>query len=844
MRTSFLLLFCTSLIASQPAEEENLALRRIADFWQEGEYQIAKHQIEEFITLFPGSLYTQTLKFALGDLFVREKNYLTALQYYGEDNNQLSAERFLNRMHCLHHLQWHATLADECEAYLQSNNHLPSELQEQIVYLLTISLYHQSLNSVNDPELLAKAIARAEPYFARLAQTKYAIDVAEAHAHLHCLRNHFEGASSIYLQLAQNNPESQEFLFQAALLQAKHDKVAALGTFRAIAAEGGAYAAEAAYNELVLQFDEGLFAQIIERKDEILQQLAPDRQQLAHLIFGKSFLALKAFSLASNELRAYLKRTTLSEMTYNAFFHLAEAAFQANDLELLDEVIAKLQGYNASDSNLTTILLSRAQLLKKLQLLEDFEQQLIELLANFTQFPERAQTILELTQVAQEKQQWHLCHTRASRFLEEFPHHDLALSAWHYLAASSYELAKNQSEHKEQFISDVYNLLQSNVFSNNPERNEWILLLTQALYETNQIEKAITQAASLLDHPKHQANAETLLALCHRDTDTEQFITWAEKAISHYQTLLPLEQLHIGLFNAYFQRSQLDSAYLHLKTAFKLGASIQTANLLWLADRLYDQTLRNSESTVEAISLLEQMLIKSPAKPEPQFEVLFFHLAQLTEPVRSIQLLDILIHAYEELNNDSWALEAPVRLFRGELALMQGDQNEAVKQFYITANLSPTKRDRFAATAALHLAQIELKKLDHPTIEESAPIAAKLKDLSLQRVLENEPVHLEAALSYIDLQMQIESNSSKKCALLKKMKQDFEACDDLLAKDYHAAREQNAAQNELFLAYMQYIEAEILLCSDQKELQAKGKDLLIQLESQNLSGPILERINR
>ena len=76
MRILVALAFIFSLCAS----EEGLKVRRIADFWEEGEYQIAKDQMEEFLAEFPESSYAGTLCTALGDLFLREKNYPCLLQ--------------------------------------------------------------------------------------------------------------------------------------------------------------------------------------------------------------------------------------------------------------------------------------------------------------------------------------------------------------------------------------------------------------------------------------------------------------------------------------------------------------------------------------------------------------------------------------------------------------------------------------------------------------------------------------------------------------------------------------------------------------------------------------------
>src|SRR5689334_535147 len=112
MRTWWFLLIPIVCFAQIETEEEALSLRRIADFWQEGEYLLAKNQIEEYLHKYPDSSYYDTLCAALGDLCLREKNYTTALDYYSRIlDPEWKNTVFLNRMHCFYHLEWYTTLA-------------------------------------------------------------------------------------------------------------------------------------------------------------------------------------------------------------------------------------------------------------------------------------------------------------------------------------------------------------------------------------------------------------------------------------------------------------------------------------------------------------------------------------------------------------------------------------------------------------------------------------------------------------------------------------------------------------------------------------------------------------
>ena len=116
----------------------------------------------------------------------------------------------------------------------------------------------------------------------------------------------------------------------------------------------------------------------------------------------------------------------------------------------------------------------------------------------------------------------------------------------------------------------------------------------------------------------------------------------------------------------------------------------------------------------------------------------------------------------------------------------------------------------------------------------------QLKDLVIQRSLTNEPLHLEAALDYIELQTKMETlgnPTEKKLALLIKTKSDFEETGDLLSKDYHNARAKLPQKNRIYEGYIQFFDAQIFVAqailnqnfAEQKELQAKAKDLLLRI---------------
>ena len=383
MRLCWLFFLIAPLLVCAESDEEALFLRRIADFWQEGEYQIAKSQMEEFIDEYPESSFSDALCAALGDLYLREKNFSNALSCYTKvQTPEFHTKVFLNRMQCLYEMQWYATLAEECEAYLENGPDL------HVTYFLAVALYHQCLNT-KDPEALTQLAERARPYFETLSQSELSGEVAQGFAHLCFILKDFNKASDIYLGLAEKDPDSkEEMLFQVALIQSQYDKELALQTFDQIIQLGQKRAKEASYNRLVISFDLGRYEELT--KENLWSEIPPEKVETARLFIAKSWLHLKKFPEAVAQLKAYIEQAPLSETLHSALLCLVDASYQSNDLPSLDLAIARLSANYPQDSELPKTYFSRAQVLKKNQNLEEARQQLEQVLAQFPEFPQES----------------------------------------------------------------------------------------------------------------------------------------------------------------------------------------------------------------------------------------------------------------------------------------------------------------------------------------------------------------------------------------------------------------------------------------------------------------------
>lgn len=847
-------------IEQPQSEDEALFLRRIADFWQEGEFQIAKGQIEEFLSLYPESPFSNVLCAALGDLYLREKNYSSAMNYYVRVSAPELFDRvFLNRMQCLFHMQWHATLADECETYLDREN-LSEEQRINASYFLALSLYQQCLNAAKDPEALAKLAERATPCFHLLLQSSLSSEIGPAYAHLSCLLKDYSNAAQVYLNLASEDPESrEEMLFQAALIQSEYDKGLAIQTFSEIASMNQTRAKEAAYNKLVLSFDAGLHDQIVSAKDDLLKGIPEEKEPLARLFLGRSFLALKKYPEATQELEQYVENALSSDTLHAALISLLESSFQSNNLTALNLGIQKLSDHFPDDPELPKAYLSRAQIFKKSQQLEEARAELARLIERFPQFPQKAQASFELTHLEYQTKSWEPCRDAARSFLSQFPHHELALFARRYLISSCAEIAAKQPGNpalKEQLALELESLLKQKELLSPAEQSDWEFLLATTQYELSRHDQASQTLRALLSRGEpfpQEGNALLLLSLCCRDgeRDLKSFCEFAEQALAKKANLLDPAQVHTALFNAYLELSHsapplIEKAAGHLYSAFESRAEIQTENLLWLADWTYSQIRDEVENggtpalplAQRTASILEQF-IKSADSKTSFYEGAVCKLAKLYgslgRPADQIQLLE---------KTAGRSSDKETLLLLGEAYLRTGQESKAAPLFDSILQDSPTLKSKTSAAAALENARLRFGKALKNKLGASHPevvkILARLKDLILQRSLSNEPIHLEAALDYVDFQTRLDSSKNpfeKRHQLLVKTRADFERADDILSKDYHEARAKWPRKEKIYQSYMRFLEAEILAAEAelakapeaQKELQAKAKGLLLQI---------------
>lgn len=841
MIRSFFLLSCLfSSLAGHSAswepqsEEEALFLRRIADFWREGEYEIVKNQIEEFLEEDPDHSLTELLRASLGDLYLRDNAHKAALMQYARIKTpELQHRVFLNRMQCLLELQWFATLAEECETQLLEEQLDPSHAS-RATYLLFIALYQQCLQSESDKEKITPFAEKALGLLDQLQNNDLFTDIAKASAHLYTLIEQYEGAARIYFSLAEKQDKDwEEMLFQAALFQAQYDPKSAKETFQTIREKGVTKQKDAAYNELILAYDCGLHEELIEKKEFFLQSIPKERQNEARFLFAQIYLKNQNDLAAIEELLTYTKEPADLALQKNAWLDLLAASYRTENLTILKNSLQRFHELYPNDPELPKGYLSLALLYKKKNAIDDSRSLLEKIRSHYPQSEEFKTALLQQLQLEFEQTRWQECRLLCQDYLGRYKTSSEAHRVWSFLTSSSLQIAQRGEMPCDELLADIQAFFdQSNAFQEE-ERCDWTFVLAKTHFDLQQFDEATHLLENLLDTNisfSQKSNAKLLLAFCYRDGfgQIEPFCEQAGEALKEGASFLEPSSVHIALFNGYLEQEDptlTEKAAEHLYLASQT-ITVEPGNLLWLADFYYEKAEEHPLFTQRAIESIEKFSLAIGIEREQLdkesllFEPLFVRLAELYKKEgRLEQAFDLLLCLQKQQKQHPtwiWQERDRVDLLLAKHYEEVGSDELALLQYKEIATRHPTARTYAGAYSLFKTCLLQIAKAQEDVFDlqskEMQTVLSQLKTLVLQKTWSNEPIHLQAALEYIDLQVknqQANEAAQKELSLLLYTKENFEKTDDILSKDYHAARKIDPEKDALYQTYLTYICAQI-----------------------------------
>ncbi len=844
------------------SSHEAFFLRRVTEFWKDRDYPLVKKQIEEFLSSHESSNIHNNLYALMGDMLYQESDYAGALASYNKITDPLLIEKIQpRRFQCLYLVEDYDEVTDTLASLFQDANKKVEHLDE-MKFIFADSLFRKMRGAaeVGGRQELA---SQAKPFFLELFNTSYQDKVLLPLAEIHRELGELKEACPLYQMLAEKRPgQREEFLLQAAVLQLQFDPLIALETFQQVVDLGGVRASDAAYQELLLLFQNDRFSDLISRAPKLEMHLSSDQRAMVEFCLARSYFKLEQLPEATVHFRTFVQQE-LDNTPYKraAFLNLIYCAQKTENGSLFDEVLEQFLAAFPRDEEAGKVLLLHAQTALQKGDATQASRDLNQLLKDFPDFPDQETLLYDQALLLSKTEQWSESRNAFIAYLKRFPSTPHSNLIWSAVVHSSIQALKRAaedqiSEKKELLASDLAQALTICDLFSPEEEASYQFLLGQLMFDLHHFKEAAIELDRLCQkYPNHASLSEAYLlqALAHRELKSEPqlFISVAEKALALSENPTHKSTLRLYLFNAYLATKEYDKAADNLYQTFLVdGNSIQQENQLWLINHYLEKAQKGDLSSKERTQrLFKKVLVLDeqygvhfdPSHTALEAEALKF--AGILAPQEKERLLRSLIELQAAHESYPWKLQDHILFELAKTSLSLHQTDEALKGFDELISKERLTSSMIGSAALLEKSRLLLSRADFTEKNEENStlrfVLSTLKDLQVQKQLAHEPIHLEAALDYADLRISLapeELRAESALFFLNRIKEDFYAKDDPTGHEYHEARLRYPEKDQLFQSYMKYLEAEIFswesieaLRNNDVEKEAQAKKVAISL---------------
>ncbi|KPK32854.1 MAG: hypothetical protein AMS24_02965 [Chlamydiae bacterium SM23_39] len=830
-----------SIFPDDMEAEEALFLRRIVEFWQEGEKVLVKKEIEKYLNEKDSTPLFDSLYAFLGEIYIEEKNYDKAIENYKKiTNKDVKEQIFINYIQALYEEKRYEDL-------LEKEKDVPNFLNSSdrdIYYFLIADSYLKKASFSEKQEDKINFAKKAEEYFEKFEDKEKFL---EALAETQDILKNYEQSAKYYLRLAEKNVDKKEiFLFKAALAFSQFDKEKSIDTFSRVIFIGKEKVQEASFNKMILLIEEKKFRDFILAREQLESNLNEKNKRLLNFLVGKSYFELKDYKKAKEYLKNFLEKKDNGKKALCSLDMLIVCAEEEKEEALFDYIIEKYEKNFSKEKNLPKIYFARALFYKKSGDFNKAKKDFETIEKNFTDFTNQ-DYMLETALFYYEREDYLTSRIKFKQFIDKYSDHKDILLCWQYLINSSLKMMDHIKEDqiveaKNVLIKDIENYLQKT------ENKDLRIHLAKLKYENKDYDSALLELQIVFDKYKKAENdpeANLILSLCYKyKGELEKFCFFAEKALAFdIKNNLDILNIRLNLFNVYLDLSEknkelsknyLEKASEHLFSIHRLKKEIiSLENIIWLGNYYYSKVKGYMEERWDAdldekgeindlcnraISVLEDL------KDDYQKNKVeaFFQLADLYGYKKEFEkkknfLEDFIKKIFISKTQKGFNKKEKTNLLEKvyfELAMLFQKLNEredAIKYFEKIIHLN--KHSYYEKASILYLSRLDLLKIAKKDLNlnnsKVIKILSNLKNLKLNKNLKDEPIHLEAALDYIDLQYKIDKNEEKKLKLLIGVKEDFLSDKDLISKDYQLSKDLYPKKAKLVKAYLSFIDAEI-----------------------------------
>lgn len=857
--------------------KEALMLRRITEYWKDGDYETVKRQIADFLVKNPQTTLKDHLNAMLGDIYFQQHHFRQALATYDLITNpEIREKTFFNHLQALFETKDYQRVIEIADHFLNSKT-TAAEKQIKVRYLLAEACFRQALSS-KEMEKRVFYLKMAKPHYKILSQTPYGNRVLFPLAEIHRLLKENSRAATLYLNLAERFPKHRErFLFQAAILQITQNKEQALQSFLKVYQMGGKRSKLAAFNYLVLCYQTQNYDHFLRFYEKVIPLMPQQKLPLLQFYEGRCHYSMGDYQQAVQPLENFVTNTKgRSKELKTALLLLVNCSRYLKDITLLERSMYAYKTQFPKDHELAKIAMIHSQMCRENGDLHQALQDLTMISQEFPGYESSEAVMYDYALLLSQVEKWTEAKTKFLAFLEKYPQSERVHAAWRHLLNCSIEEMKTPSNShcvaaRESFIKILEKALEEENVLSDREKKQYQLVLIKCKCEMGQYEEvipALTEYIADSINPEYLSEAHLLMAICQKNihSDDSLFVYHGEKALSYNPQLPDFEILHLELFNAYLSKSlsqnQSDQRQYFIQKAaehlFTSGSwknqKIKKENFLWLTNHYYKLAEEGSEHDFARANLLFKELLGLRENDMPALHISSDSLYLEPEVLKFAKLLDIhqknkeqikvlemLVQLQEKQNQLPWKFNRRAVLELAKAYEKDNQYQNALNSYQWLVNSSDHISSVVTSTAQLHLVKLEyqLLKPQKRTNESQEMIAIlhRLKDLQIQKKLPAEPVHLEAALQYAEIRSRLgepELYAKNAKFFYKRMQDDFHSHEDPITEEYNHVRTQNPEKNVIFGCYMKYLDAQILKCEAEMARKAKEIEKAIACENEAL----------
>jgi outer membrane protein assembly factor BamD (BamD/ComL family) len=869
------LLFSQTLSVDSLDKEEAFLVKRITEFWKDQDYNLVEKQIQSFMKRYPNSELNDYLKGILGDIYLKNHAYEKAIEVYTSIlQPQIQEKVLVNALQAMYETNQYAALQQLGSTHLNSPEKF-LERRDEFLFLMAEGYFRSS--SKGDENYLQN-LEQSKILFERLQKTNYNDPALFALAEIYKELSEPKKSAEIYKKLSERYKDKKEdLLFQAAVAESQFNPSLAIETFNQVIQIEGTHKYSSAFNRMILLFQMQAYDSIIESIDYVLQNATQETNDQVMYIYSRSLFGTQMYEKALEIVAKIDIKDSLSEAEKkNLFLIELGSLHQLKDLERYQKALKAFETAFPEDKELPKAIFVHALMLKDHLKTLEAQGELERILSAFQDFENADSLLLEYGLVTYDNEQYALSQKSLKSFIETYPKSEQLGTAFKYYLSSALQLFDMVQKggdpscdySKIDLMQDLQWVLKASVGLSTKELQQTRFLEAQIGFDLGYVADSIHKLESYIkdyaDHPTI-SDAHLLVALGYETlgADLDKFLEHAEKAVLINQNPDRVSQIHLQIFNSLLQyKNRLKDTKValhsttkkiekieqvaanHLYAAFECpNTVIRHENLLWLANhfyqgeivetKLYEKLDRGTNTLSDNLDKSKKILQKilfnnqnntsfdlaaNPSLEKEMMRLIKIHGYEGNSLLHQ-SLLKIFTDAYQTANiTTNLRQQALV-----ELAKSYEDKQDFVNAascFEKAAKLPLQERTIASEYAKIHAIRLHIDRFDSMDQDAIDDQISYLKGVQIEKAAATEPLHIEAALTYVQARKALAdpfNQDMMELFFLNRVKEDYENIKDPQIAAYRASITANPQIKAQVESYLKLLSLEMLLTKSKLE---------------------------